>query len=440
MSGHFPCSLCLSRPATRFCYCLDCATLFCDSCILSHYDSLPGRPHVPLPIASYGQHTREGYFLRLRKRVEELPARKEFIRKNVDTAAEFHAKFTEKVKKLMTMIWDEAQNILQTVHLDKERMEKAIETAISEAETTIVDDDCPQISLLGQWLRDPAVNLSKLALFSYTIEDQVSLPLASCYSCHYFQNSVLPTYPVLASIWGSQLETYNLETGAITGNYRLSVAFTQGTVYCPVDLNRVLCIGGSPYTKQTMWLDIASRGISATMDMDIARGYPGVVKVDTHVYVFGGNNPSITACESFDSRTCIWSSLPSMSIPRRAFNPCIYKSDIYLIELMQYQGAERFHLHTKTYFAVQLALPASVQHAASFLVEEELVFLTTEGWMYGCDLGTGRVRKEKLRGVFDTSLALVPSGAPYLYGKYVYYVDFYSGKLRVFDVLAKELH
>ena len=52
---------------------------------------------------------------------------------------------------------------------------------------------------------------------------------------------------------------------------------------------------------------------------------------------------------------------------------------------------------------------------------------------------SGKVRKDNFLIRCSNVLALVPSGGPYRYGKYVYYVDFYWGKLRVFDVETKVL-
>jgi hypothetical protein len=128
-----------------------------------------------------------------------------------------------------------------------------------------------------------------------------------------------------------------------------------------------------------------------------------------------------------------------MTIPRCAFTPCLYKSDVYLIELLQFKGAERFHLPSYTYFPLDLSLPASNHNAASFIVDEEIMFLTAEGWVLGYEVRSGKVRKETLVIRCSNVLALVPSGGPYMYGKYVYYVDFYWGKLRVFDVEGKVL-
>ena len=46
-----------------------------------------------------------------------------------------------------------------------------------------------------------------------------------------------------------------------------------------------------------------------------------------------------------------------MSIPKFAFNPCLFRSDVYLVELCEYQGAEKFNKDTEIYTSILVALP-----------------------------------------------------------------------------------
>jgi len=69
-----------------------------------------------------------------------------------------------------------------------------------------------------------------------------------------------------------------------------------------------------------------------------------------------------------------------MSIAKEAFSPCRLDFDIYLIELREYQGADKFDIRSEIYTPLMVTLPLYINSSAyNVLVGKEMLFLSKDG-------------------------------------------------------------
>ena len=294
-----------------------------------------------LPIGCYGGHKQPGFIERLQARVAELPGRTEALRQNLSKVEECRTLFTAKVEELIAKIRSEAQETLQELSNLREKLERDINTAVQEAESTIYSEEIPQISELGRLLRNPSIPIERHSLFTYQVKLDFSSPIRNffLFTLQYPTFPTSSTLSIIAAIFGNQMKVHDLTTGQIIENRTLSRQFASGSVFCNVDNARMLCIGGLPYTKEVYWLNkSANSEITAAAEMVTARGWAGVVLVNKWVYVFGGNMPRIHESEKYSIESNSWKALLPMNYPRYAFNLCLYNFEIYLVDLYQHRG------------------------------------------------------------------------------------------------------
>jgi len=398
---------------------------------------LPGRLHFNLPVTCYGEHKKPGFLERLQTRMVELPGRTEILRQNLGKVEECRALFGAKVEELIAKIRAEAQTIQQELATLREKLERDISTAVQEVEATMHADEALHISPLGQLLRDTSVPAEQLCRFDYQAEADFVWPLRSCFSFRLLDGQA--PLNTLSAVFGSQLQVYDLTTKQVVKTHTLTRTFTPATVFCTVDSARMLCIGAYPATKEVYWVNMSeSCLITAAAELLTARGYAGVVLVKKCVLVFGGNNPQISASEKYTTLSNTWTALPPMTQPRHAFNPCAHLNDIYLAELRQYKGAEKFSLLTETYTQLTVALTSSAGHSMSVLVGKEILFLSYEKKLYKWHLETGAVTSADF-AVNSPPTHYLSSNPPIYTRDKAYFVHYNTGQLLTFNLTSSTL-
>lgn len=111
-------------------------------------------------------------------------------------------------------------------------------------------------------------------------------------------------------------------------------------------------------------------------DMEVARGFHGLIYYYTAVYAFGGMaGKALKSCEKLTLTPPNWSALPDLISSRSAFNPCEFQHLIYIIGGNQGDG-EIFDPLSETFSPLNLSLP-ELTSSCLFRAEEEFVLLTT---------------------------------------------------------------
>lgn len=242
----------------------------------------------------------------------------------------------------------------------------------------------------------------------------------------------------MPSVYGDQLEKHDLSGENPVISTKLSHHFDIATVFCMTDLMRMLCIGGySPYVKDTYWLSLETAVLTKTDDMQTERGWPGVICIGSWVYAFGGNNPRLKESEKFSLDSSTWKPLPPMHKARYAFTPCLYSSDIYLVELYNFTKAEKFSIASETYTSLHIILPRNSSNVINFINGQEIVFLTKEKQMW-----TWKLESKEL--TFQYMSEAIECGnhcsncPPVKVGNQVIFVIYDTGKMWNFNVDSKE--
>lgn len=266
-----------------------------------------------------------------------------------------------------------------------------------------------------------------------------NFPCERCFSTA--QSSLLtPDFPVLVSLSGSQLRIYDLMETKTVSSSSLPRCFSLGTMFCMVEPTKLLWIGGwDPDSNEVYWLDLDSNQISAAAVMPLALGYPGVIRIGKWVYTFGGHSQR-KLCESakYSLENNSWTVLSPMSIPKFAFSPCLFQSDVFLLELCEYQGAEKFHTQTETYTSLSVALPSVLTSSFNVLVGREMLFLTSERKVWKWNVETGVVAAGKF-ACETVQPHLVSSCPPVYRGNCVYFVEYTQGQLLTFNLISASL-
>lgn len=433
------CSLCATNLAISFCCCGTSETLLCSTCCASHFTKLPARVHTSLPIICYGNHKKLGFMERLQVRNSKLPERAEILRENLIKVDECIAKFEENVEKMIAKIREEAKEIVQEIMVCRGNLVRDIDIAIEEAENTICSEETPSISALGKLLRDPSIGVHQLTQFAYQLENPFKIPLRNYITYRFYDPNIVISNPtILFSISGKALTIYGLPEGEIKENRILSQSFSSGTIFCKLDDTLVMCLGTD---KHVFMLNIGDGNtITAAPEMNTARGWPGVILINSWVYVFGGwDVRRIRESEKYSIAGRKWQCLPPMSIPKYAFNPCICGTDIYLIELRDYKGAEKFNTVSENYTTLSVMLPTTITFSAyNVLKGREMVFLSVDKKVHKWNIDTNAYSVSNFTGNLP-ELPLVSNCPPLCVGNKAYFAQEETGKIAIYDFVTSHL-
>ena len=172
----------------------------------------------------------------------------------------------------------------------------------------------------------------------------------------------------------------------------LSVHFETTAVFCSLDEDAILCVGGKQrITATTYMLAVASALLREVESLARARGAPGIIKHRRFVYIFGGwdeQTHALNASEKFSVITERWAPLPAMHHPRSYFSPCACGDEIYLPRTGQV--LEVLNTVSEEFKELPIWLTDfSESRSVSFINDGELVIITGKN-----QLGKWRINAE----------------------------------------------
>lgn len=433
------CSNCSSLQAALFCMCEAEAVLLCTNCFPLHFTKFPGRIHHPYPTQAYPMRSVPGYFERLEKRSTEVPKACQELKKNLVEIDKCVEELASRAAAIITAIQEYVRTETEKLQRFRAQLQRDIESSVSEVERTLYDDSPALSSKYSPMLRCCGSDLTQLSLFNYHIsdcgEDLKAVIELTDTSGSTSRASSLPL------IHGNVLQCLDLATDEIS-TATLSVSFSNSTVFCQLDSDVVLAIGGKPATTSVYQVALATATVTAEAQTLVPRRLPGVLKHGGFVYLFGGSDGAkqLTACEKFAVKEKAWTALPDMTYARGGFSPCVFGSDIYLPDVKRdHRTLEVFNIPREDFRTVNVTIPASLSsNSVSFVLEGELILITVDKqlgrWRIGSE-DSFRVSKLPMKEV-ASALSNIP---PVRRGREVLWVRWKDGALVKFNMDTESL-
>ena len=374
---------CCGNPARLYCACSTPHTLLCDSCVVTHSLDKPSLNHSPKHLNSTQA---PNYHDRLRVRVKNFPGVKNETRRNIqdiDKAIHQFAKYVEKV------IWEltcYAEKEIKRLNDIKEKLRDEAESALEEVERTLKENSPELTSLYGPLLRELTESGGAVQLFAFSLKSHPITPSALVTVSTYLvsgQDINLQPHTLFPSVYKNAITVYDVESQQIT-RHSLSVNFDKGGSFVQLDCMNLLCVGANPASAAVYELNLTTFQQTALPEMTTPRNAPGIAKVASHIYVFGGVGSAgyLTTCEKMDITDKQWvSTANNMLYPRISFTPCHHRALLYLVcsRNEANRTIETFHPETEVFALLPIQLPSEIQigwASVAFVVNGELCLLT----------------------------------------------------------------
>lgn len=150
--------------------------------------------------------------------------------------------------------------------------------------------------------------------------------------------------------------------------------------YCFVTPKRVLCFGAGN-SPGVLEINLQTLSLVHLPDMCDRRWYPGLLRYQHYIYVFGGR---VTSCQKLNLRTRSWEAIQGhLHDPLEALMPAEHQQVVYLAGFIT---VETFHLETEEFSSLPFGLPRSWWYTICLVHEDDLVVIQEhciERWKLG---------------------------------------------------------
>ena len=411
--------------------------MMCSPCFQLHITFPCEESHHQIPITSHELVTPEEnrkVFLAYTHRVNSL---KTALLSNLEAVSSFQTRLLSEFDQLITDLATAKQTYASQLEKTKRIISMEIELAVRQIEDVeYLPKFQPlngfEVQVLGCWTRDPDLRSTQLFTGEVDFSDirnQVAKLVYFQTHFDYFRSEESPP-AVLAGISYNSLRLYNLHEKK-ESRKSLRQNFTQGTVYCFLDHSTALCVGGVPPSTSVQKLAITTGLLTPAPPLHYPRGFSGIRKHGDHIYLFGGNWPSTSTCEKLDIVDNVWSDLPSMTVPRYAFNPCYYKGELFLADAQNSNVIECFSLASETFRVLPLTLPELSGNSVAFIVDKELRIATAYGQLAVLNLSK---KGDSFRLSNISNTPIISSWPPLTVGSTIYFINYSTGQLRKYAI------
>lgn len=437
------CQLCQGRTASHFCNCLHPPTLFCMECFPCHHAKHPGRTHHPLPIAVLGSSSLNV------KQHEALGKAVTALRQNLERMEDFSHQFDDLIQKCIDYLTEYRDWWMQQLQTEKQQLAETIEAAVLETSICLDQGTEPASALAHALWTLPAKDLQ---VFKYSITPPDLQTLCQSWASSHNslqdlcrkpkegaknlqedrpQKKLNPTH-LFASVYRNTLRLYDLQS-QLSSQHSLSEDFGDGGSYIQMDRQSLLCLGAYPSSRKVYRLDLSSFQLTPLPPLLTPRGFAGVAKLASIVYIFGGLNGSeyLRVCEKYGLQDRQWQSLRDMRKEKGYFTPCTYRTLIYLPCPNITRNIETFDSETETFSYLSVHLPRGmrVSESAAFVANGELCILTLNKQM-----GRWKIESEGEFRLTATEMSCWSSQPPLVVGSLVLISIGYSGEVQQFSL------
>ena len=241
----------------------------------------------------------------------------------------------------------------------------------------------------------------------------------------------------LIGAMGSEVTVYAL-SGRKSEARNVAMECSDGTRYCWVSENQAMFVGGGsilknrPVTSDVYLFNLLDYTVTQQASMSSKRFSPGVISTSRSVLVFGGYHMgALNSCEQFSLLDSNWRCLPDMLRPKYSFSPVLYQQNVYLpCVILTFPELEMYRIYENCFEIYPVKLPVSSNCSLSFLINDVLVLISCNRFIYLLNLTTGKYAQE---AGGSEALAL-SSGPVVVFNEKVYWIEFSTAKLTSFDV------
>lgn len=399
--------------------------------------SSTGSGHYEVPVTSthllQTEDQRNGFFTFI-KRYEKLW---NTLESNLEAVNSFQTRLISEFDRLISDLNSIKSSYLLQLEKARVELKTHIEFALNQLQDVIYTSDFRpindlEVQVLACWTREPDVRTAQLFTGDVDLTEvrtQIGKSVYFHTQLEYLKSEEEPP-PVLAGISFNSLRLYQLPDCQETRK-NLRFTFTVGAFFCFINQTTALCLGGLPPSPTVQKLNVITGQLSPGPPMKQARGFSGIRKHGSNVYVFGGNWPSISSCEALSLEDAIWRPLPQMCVPRYAFNPVYYKGEMYLADCQNDHSIEAFSLAMETFRLLPIQLPAEISgNSVAFLIGKEMHIATSYGQLAVLNLSDKRAQFS-VKEVRNSPV--ISSWPPLLVDKKVYFVNYSNGQLKRFS-------
>jgi len=370
------CGDCRLKDAEFFCSCTEPEATLCASCLPSHTRKLSRKGHQSWSLCFLHLYKNPHYVERANAFTSVHAAVLSSLEEVDRAIAEFSAKVREVQAQLTTLCTEKVRQ------LQKLRAELArdLPIALEEVQETLGEEQPRLNSLYACLIRNCIEQATSLQLFTYSV---TSGSMQAFLDLGFHIATLEDIRPArFAGVHANEAFLYDVKSQQVTRR-TLPLNFGLGGSYVELDRNRLLCLGADSPSSAVYSLDLLSFQLSALPGLLAPVRYPGVAKMRSHIYLFGGNDGQVAlrTCAKMSLADQIWTGIRSMVHPRAGFTPCLFRSLLYLVSAAKAaeKTIETFNSESEIFTVLSISLPPLLKTgmaSVAFIANGELCLLT----------------------------------------------------------------
>lgn len=332
-----------------FCSCTLPETFLCGNCVGPHNTKWSGSPHTTYTLDQLAHYKGSGYSEWIQRRLEQFPKVRAQMLEQVSTVDRVIQEFGELMDRSIGELTNNRNKTVEKLQKMNVKLSRKVDIALAEVERTIVEDNPLLTSKYASMVRALTEKMYPFELFSYSLT-----PLPHIKPLRYQVHSPQIPNDIFTALFRDQLAIYDLKTQETT--QRTLAVNLDSPGYIALDRETLMLVG---FTVMT--LDLHSFQLTSLPNLHTLRNRPGLAKVESAVYAFGGwNSSELIVCEKWSMQQ--WSKLGSMHYARSAFTPCFFQSLIYLAgtRATNHRAVESFSPYTEMFTVLPISLPSQL--------------------------------------------------------------------------------
>ena len=299
IQGNEVCDDCRGKAAVNFCLCSNPVRKLCQDCDFSHYQKAPNTSHSKHPIAAYPTVARvtvetfrkkQQYISDLELHVgEELTKFDAFVSQTRDGFEALIGEVAALKEAFLHNLQAERVKLTNTL----ENIHQAIETKRYEESLEVKTNLDDYIVNGFKALRGYTLNMFTGKLELQGMRDLLSKAATFTLAENHLFKEIISPMKDIPIIKGNSLRLYDSHTYQLTQRtLNQTPRIDQGTAYCYINENTVLCCGGTTH-NDVYEVNVQNGIVNQVASMSLNRRWAGIFNWNgKYVLIFGGYNPS----------------------------------------------------------------------------------------------------------------------------------------------------